>query len=79
MADTVRTTTLRAAASILGGPRKLRDFLRAPTAEVLAWLAGVAEPPQEVFLKAVTVVLDDLDARESAGVPRPPPDQGSPD
>jgi hypothetical protein len=47
---------------MLGGPRRLRDFLAAPTADVVAWLAGREEPPQAVFLKAIELILDDLDA-----------------
>jgi hypothetical protein len=50
------------AAKRLGGPRKLRDFLRAPSAEVVAWLAGVEEPPAAVFLRALELILDDLDS-----------------
>ena len=50
------------AAKRLGGPRKLRDYLRAPSAELVAWLSGVEEPPTPVFLRALEVILDDLDS-----------------
>jgi hypothetical protein len=46
---------------MLGGPRQLRDFLAAPTADVLSWLAGVEEPPTPVFLRALVLILDALD------------------
>ena len=47
---------------MLGGPRQLRIFLRAPAAEVAAWLAATREPPEPVFLRALELILDDLDA-----------------
>ena len=49
------------AAKRLGGPRKLRDYLRAPSAEFVSWLSGVEEPPTAVFLRALELLLDDLD------------------
>lgn len=60
--------TLRVAAELLGGPRQLRIFLRAPAADVAAWLAGTQEPPDSAFLRALELVLDDLDT----GGRRPP-------
>jgi hypothetical protein len=51
------------AARKLGGPRKLRDYLRAPSADVVSWLAGVEEPPTAAFLMALELILDDLDTR----------------
>jgi hypothetical protein len=63
VAYSIKVKTLQMAAKRLGGPRKLRDHLRAPSAEVVSWLAGVAEPPTAVFLRALEVVLDDLDDR----------------
>jgi hypothetical protein len=54
--------TLRIAAELLGGPRKMRIFLRAPAADVAAWLAATREPPDEAFLKALELILDELDA-----------------
>jgi hypothetical protein len=50
------------AAKRMGGPRKLRDYLRAPSAEFVSWLSGVEEPPTPVFLRALEVILDDLDS-----------------
>jgi hypothetical protein len=54
--------TMRIAAELLGGPRQLRIFLRAPAADVAAWLAATAEPPESAFLRALELILDDLDA-----------------
>jgi hypothetical protein len=64
MASELRSRTLRAAASIVGGPRRLAQVLGARPSEVLAWLSGTSEPPQAAFLKALEVILSDLDARE---------------
>ncbi len=63
MALPVKTRTLRQAARALGGPRKLRDRLKAPSARVAAWLAGTEEPPREIFLRALELVLDALDRK----------------
>jgi hypothetical protein len=46
---------------MLGSPRKLRHFLKAPSADVANWLSGMSEPPTHVFLAALVLILDDLD------------------
>ena len=51
------------AANRLGGPRKLRDYLRAPSADMVSWLAGLEEPPTPIFLRALELILDELDER----------------
>ncbi len=48
---------------MLGGARKLRSLLRVPSADVAAWLAGTEEPPAPIFLWALEMILDDLDAK----------------
>ncbi len=63
VAFSVKTKALQIAARKLGGPRKLRDYLRMPTADVVSWLAGIQEPPMPVFLRALELILDDLDGR----------------
>jgi hypothetical protein len=63
VAFSIKTKALQIAASKLGGPRKLRDYLRLPTADVVSWLAGIQEPPMPVFLRALELILDDLDGR----------------
>jgi hypothetical protein len=42
----------------------LRDFLQAPSADVIAWLSGTEEPPHEVFLRVLDLILDELDLQE---------------
>lgn len=59
----VKTKALQIAARKLGGARKLRDYLRVPTADVVSWLAGIEEPPTPVFLRALELILDDLEGR----------------
>ena len=62
MTGGTKARVLRIAANILGGPRQLRSFLGVPSASLANWLAGIGEPPHEVFLKALQVILDELDA-----------------
>ena len=64
MADSVKIRALRLAARLLGGPAKLRDALNASSADVADWLAGTREPPEEVLLRAMDLILDDLDRRD---------------
>jgi hypothetical protein len=66
MERSVKTRTLQMAANALGGPRKLRDRLKVSSSDVAAWLNGTAEPPREIFLRALEIVLDDLER----GTPR---------
>jgi hypothetical protein len=54
----VRTRTLRAAAALAGGSPSLRDALGVTSAEMMAWLSGTEDPPREIFLRAVELVLD---------------------
>jgi hypothetical protein len=62
VALTLRVRTLRLAADKIGGPRKLRAFLGAKSADVAAWLSGMKEPPAPIFLRALSLLLDHLDA-----------------
>lgn len=61
MATGIRSRVLRAAAKLMGGPRRLREFLGVSSTAVAAWLAGTQEPPREVFLRALEFLLDHLD------------------
>ena len=70
MARNAKVLAVRTAADLLGGPRKLRDRLRVRSADVAAWMAGREEPPTEVFLRVVELILDELDAGRE---PRRPP------
>jgi len=49
------------AAIALGGPRRLRDRLGVASSEIAASLNGTAEPPREIFLRALEIILDDLE------------------
>ncbi|MGE5640092.1 MAG: hypothetical protein ACM30H_08355 [Clostridia bacterium] len=54
---------MKQAADLLGGPARLRESLKASSADVAAWLAGTKEPPQAIFLRVVEIILDELDRR----------------
>jgi hypothetical protein len=62
--SSVRLQALRRAGQILGGPAPLRRYLRVSAFALTAWLAGAEQPPLDIFLKAVDVIvlqeLDDL-------------------
>jgi hypothetical protein len=51
---------------MLGGPRELREHLGVAASDLAAWLTGQREPPAEILLKALDLILEDLDA----GAPR---------
>ena len=54
--------TLQTAANVLGGERALARYLRVPLPELFVWMRPGAEPPPlALFLKAVDVILNDLD------------------
>jgi hypothetical protein len=53
--------TLHRACVILGGPG-LAEHLAVSEAALLRWLQGTEEPPFEIFLVAVEVILLHLDA-----------------
>ena len=54
--------TLHKAAEHVGGERALARYLRVPLADLYAWMQpGAQPPPITVFLKAVDLVLNDLD------------------
>jgi hypothetical protein len=59
MPASVYSRTLRKAAELSGGQKKLARLLRVPLAELEKWIADKDEPPTAVFLKAVDLVLDE--------------------
>lgn len=65
MASGTRIRVLKAAVRATGGARKLRDRLGVRSAAVAAWLAGTEELPEPVFLRALELVLDDMDRHSS--------------
>ena len=62
---TVYSRTLQRACEVLGGIHALATHLRAAPADVAAWVDARGQPPLEVFLAAVDVVL--LHADRSRG------------
>jgi hypothetical protein len=62
---TVYARTLRRACEVLGGIDALSRHLGVPAATLTRWIGGASEPPLEVFLRAVDVVL--LGAEPGAG------------
>lgn len=60
----VKGKVLRLASRRLGGTRQLRDRLKVPTEQLLRWMAGTEEPPDEAVLEALAIILDELDARD---------------
>ena len=65
--SSVHTRTLQKAAELLGGERALARYLRVPMPELFAWMGeGATPPPGAVFLRAVDLVLNDLDVSDQA-------------
>lgn len=56
MSESVYSKALQRAAAILGGTEKLREFLHVPKRALDKWIAGIEQPPVDIFLKAVDVV-----------------------
>jgi hypothetical protein len=61
----IYTRTLQKAAERLGGERALARYLKVSMPDLFAWMRpGSTPPPSAVFLRAVDVVLDDLETAE---------------
>jgi hypothetical protein len=60
----VRLQALIRARDILGGTTPLRRYLRVSAFALAAWLAGAEQPPLDIFLKVVDLIMvqeiDDL-------------------
>ena len=61
---TVYARTLRRAAELVGGERELAAQLKVSPSELTLWFGGSVQPPTNIFLKAVDIVVD-RDARGS--------------
>jgi hypothetical protein len=62
---TIYARTLQTAAELLGGDRALAHYLRVPMADLIAWMQPDARrPPFALFLKAVDLVMNELDDKE---------------
>ena len=58
----IYSRTLQKAAEKLGGERALARYLQVPLPDLFVWMSpGSVPPPQDIFLRAVDVVLDDLE------------------
>jgi hypothetical protein len=55
--STVFARTLHRACQILGGAQQLAEHLKVPAEDLQRWMEGHEEPPLELFLAAVDVVL----------------------
>jgi hypothetical protein len=55
---TVHARTLKRAAEICGGEQQLALWLRVTPSHLARWIEGLAQPPTEVFLRAVDLVVD---------------------
>lgn len=67
MGDSIYSRALRKAAQQLGGREKLSRILQVPRTDIDQWIADEAQPPREVFLRIVDLILDDgAPAREPA-------------
>jgi hypothetical protein len=62
----VHARTLVKAAELLGGERALARYLKVPMAELFVWMRGATPVPDQIFLRAVDLVLNDLDLAEQA-------------
>jgi hypothetical protein len=62
---TVYSRTLQRACEVLGGIQPLSQHLRVAPGDLACWIDARAQPPMEVFLAAVDVVL--LHAERSRG------------
>ena len=63
---TVHARTLQRACDALGGARPLARHLRIPEDSLAQWLQGGEEPPHDVFLAALEVVLEHARPRRPA-------------
>ena len=59
MAD-VHVKTLRRAAEIAGGEQQLAVLLKVTPSHLHLWLNGFADPPGDIFLRAVDLVLPEI-------------------
>lgn len=62
---TVYSRTLHRACEVLGGMQQLSSHLKVPASALSRWIGGEEDPPLDVFLAAVDIVL--LSAERSGG------------
>lgn len=75
MVASVQIRALQKAIELSGGRRALAERLGVRAADIEKWLDGKAEPPRELFLRVVELIIDELtpegDASESGDPPAP--------
>lgn len=54
----VHVLTLRRAAALVGGEEALALLLKVTPSHLALWLEAIEAPPNEVFLRAVDIVMD---------------------
>ena len=64
MTVSVYSRALLRAAELLGGRDKLARVLQLPKDELDRWIRGDANPPREVFLRVVDIILDETGAAD---------------
>jgi len=66
----VYTRTLVRAAEILGGEVELAFRLQVTPSHLHLWMRGLSEPPRDVFLRAVDLVVEHDQGRKGAPASR---------
>jgi len=54
----VQLRAMRKAAELAGGSDKLARVLQVPVEEIEKWIAGDGQPPRDVFLRVVDLILE---------------------
>lgn len=67
----VHVGTLRRAAEIIGGEQELALVLNVTPSHLALWLGGYAEPPGDIFLRAVDLITEHELSRLAVAAPAP--------
>lgn len=68
----VHSKTLQRAAEIVGGEQQLALRLKVTPSHLALWIQGIEQPPGDIFLQAVDLVLDnDVLSKLPAGSRQP--------
>lgn len=65
---TLQVRVLQRAAELIGGQRALARRLRVPLPTLFLWVKGLGDVPQDVFIRAVDVLIEFEDPLDLAGV-----------
>jgi hypothetical protein len=61
--SSVYARAVRKAAELAGGNAKLARLLQVPVTEIEKWIAGEGQPPRDLFLRVVDIIVDAPQAR----------------